>query len=473
MKIPRTVVAATLIVATIQTTILLQANGVTYDAYNALTHINHIAETGLPLTQEAETWGGATHSLQPLFYYLAAFATILLPTTHAALLIANLATLTIPLLTYLLAREISTQPQAPKIVALLSAFTPLLYAQTTLNATPITLAIPLLLASYYYFLRLGKSPRDQQLFIGYTIALALTHPISLLLVAATTVTLLLQRIQDIKFSKSMAEATLFATFFTTWANLLAHTDVLRTHGLGAIIQPLTPITLATAATNAGLLVVLAATYAASQYLRTETNQSAHALIALATTTLALTLTRIIPTNIGTLILTLALLPLAAGAIETYQQSKHRSRVPGGYAIGGVLLTILFITTSAVPALALGHQQLQNTPTAQEHQLLEELADVPRQKTHWDANKANLLRSHGFPTANTNNQLLATNPQQVQRDLQRLQQVNNPVAYIELLNQQDIQLIILEENHTRPVTERCFERIPTTNYEVYRLTCAVN
>lgn len=473
MKIPKTVVAATLIVAAIQTTILLQASGVTYDAYNTLTHINHIAETGLPLTQEAGTWQGATHSLQPLFYYLAAFMAILLPVTHAALLVANLATLAIPLLIYLLAREVSTQQPAPRVIALLSAFTPLLYAQTTLNATPITLAIPLLLASYYYFLRLGKSPRDQQLFIGYTIALALTHPISLLLVAATSTTLILQRVQDIKFSKSMAEATLFATFFTTWANLLAHTDTLRNHGLAAIIQPFTPTPLATAATNAGLLVVLAATYAASKYLRSETNQSAHALIALATTTLALTLVRIIPTNTGILLLTLALLPLVAGAIETYQQSKHRSRLPSTYVIGSALIAILFVTTSAVPALALGHQQLQNTPTAQEHQLLDELEDVPRQKTHWDAKRANLLRYHGFPTANTNNQLLASNPQQVQQDLQRLQQANNPVTYIELLNNQQIKLVILDENHTRPITERCFTRIPTTNYEVYRLTCAVN
>lgn len=474
MRIPKSILAAILISAAIRIAILTQTTGPTYEAYNELTQIKHLAETGLPLINDPHTWSGATNAIQPLFYYLAAFLSILLPIPAAALTAANLAALTIPIAVYGLAKEITTQYHAPAIITLASAFTPLLYQQTTLTANPLSLAIPLLLGAYYYFLRLGKTPRDQKLFILLTIALAATHPLSLLLAAAMLVTLLLKRIQDIPISKAMTEATIFATFFSVWANLLAHAQILKTHGISAIIQTTPQPTLATAATSAGLITLFAATYAANNYLREETHQSAHATIALAATTLAATLLQLIPTPIGLLLLSLALLPLAAGAIEQYQKSKHRSRLPLGYTLGALLITLTFLATSAVPAIAFGYEQLNNTPTLQEQQLIKELEETPRLKTHWDSRRGDLLRYHEFPTASNLHPLTTQHPQRVLEDLHALSQANNPVRYIEILNRNDIQLVILEANHTRPITERCFENIPTTTprYEVYRLQCVI-
>ncbi len=473
MKIPKSIIAAILISAAIRITILLQTNTVTYGGYQELTHIQHIAETGLPRITDPDAWLGAEYSLQQLYHYLAAFLTILVTPTTAALLLTNLAALTIPLISYYLAKEVTTSYNAPAIIALASAFTPLLYRETTLTASPLALAIPLLLAAYYYFLRLGKTPRDQKLFILTTIALTATHPISLLLPVAMTITLILQRVQAITFQQPMAEATLFTAFFALWGNLLANNQLLQNHGLTALINPATTTGLAQAVTATGLLVLLAATYAASNYLKQETSQSAHALTALAFTALAATILRLLPQETGLLLFSLALLPIAAGAIERYQKSKHQSRAPSLYTLGAALLTLIFLTTSAVPAISLGYDRVTDTPTLHEQQLIQELSDAPRLKTHWDARRGDYLRYHQFPVATTNNALASAQATTINQELAELETANNPVRYIQLLTKQNIRYIILEEGHNAPITDRCFSQLPTTNYEVYRLTCVVN
>lgn len=472
MDTRKSIVAAILISAAIRIAILHQTSGVTYAGYEDLTQIKHIVETGLPLTTDASAWGGAIYNTLPLYHYLAAFTSILLPIPHAALLVSNAAALAIPLAVYGLAKEVTTQYRAPDILALASAFTPLLYRETVITADPIALALPLFFGAYYYFLRLGKTPKDQALFLILTIALTATHPISILFVIAMLVTLLLKRIQAIEFSQPMAEAAFSATFFVTWANLLIYKETLQTHGISALTQAQGALSIPYAATNIGLLVLLAGTYATARYLAAEQNQSAHALAALALTTAALTLLRLLPQTTGLLLISITLLPLSAGAIQDYQNSRHRSRAPNLYSFGAVLLAALFLTTNAAPAIALGYEQLANTPSQQEHELMHELARTPRAVTYWDATHGDFLRYHGFGTPTTQNTRVSADTQQITHDLAELQTANNPVRYIELLNKHDIELLILENSTQTPITERCFTQLETTNYEVYKLRCVI-
>lgn len=473
MRIPKSVIIAVLISAILRITILTQVTGVDYQAYQELTIINQIAETGIPQTQDPILWGGSETGIQVLYHYLAAFITLILPTPHAALLLTNLAALSIPILAYALAREVSTNQTSASIIALASAFAPLLYQETVLNTTPITLAIPLLLGAYYYFLRLTKTPRDQYIFLILASALALTHPISLVLPAAMVITLLLKKIQAIPLNKATSEVTIFTTFFTVWANLLLNSNILQLNQISALIQEPIRISIGQALTNTGLLVVFAAAYATSRYLYQEKNPEAHTIISLAIVTLALTITQVLSLYVGLLLLSIALMPLCVGAIESYQKSKYTSRTPWAYTIVAGIFVIIFLVTNATTSVALGYTDINNTPTQEEQQLVQEIRDQVNQPTLWNQKRGDLLRYNNIPSIISSNSLISSNSQQIKNSLTRLEQANNPVRYIQVLNDLGVSVIILNQGHDAPITQRCFQEIPTTTtYEVYRVICEI-
>ena len=455
--------------------ILASQTGLSYDGYETLLQVQHIAEYAVPLYSNTASWGGSHYVFMPLFHYIIALTTIILPLSVALFLIPNVMFSLLPIPVYLLAREITKTRGAAEVVTIASAFTPLLY-QTSNQASPISLAIPLMFWAYYLFIRLGKTPKDQNLFIIAIFTLLFTHPIALLLVPAMALTLLLTHIQRTTFRKAQAEATIFTTFFFVWGYAIVYKNTLANYGIATflIIREAPTLSTASLATLVGIIPLFAGTYAAFNYLVKERNEAAHAMTALGMMTLVLMITRIIPFLPGMIIFSTVLIILSAGSIELYVKARERSRLPSLYRAAYMLLLLLFVATNVVPAITYGIASLNDAPGREEQRVIEDMRwKVPKgSMVYWDQEKGHYLQAKGYSVPFDDNML--ANPQSItiKREMDVLEQTSSQIQYIELLNKYDVDYVVLPGISDRPITDRCFKMIIYGKTEVYKLECAV-
>ncbi len=60
------------------------------DAYFTIRQVEHIRQTGLPIFEDALSYGGRTYIFPPLFHYVLAFFNLFLPITIVGKLIPNI-----------------------------------------------------------------------------------------------------------------------------------------------------------------------------------------------------------------------------------------------------------------------------------------------------------------------------------------------------------------------------------------------
>lgn len=467
---PLLITAITLSI-TIRAILLVQAPGIGFEAYQTLLHATHIAETGFPLIETTTAWGEAHTQTAPLFYYLIAFATIFLTEQQAALWIPNILISLLPIPVYLLASQLTKNNKAIITATLASVFIPVLYPQTLLTASPLSLAIPLFFGAYYYFVRLAKTPRYQIHFITTTALLTLTHPIALLLVPAMAITILLTYVQRTRFSKTLTEAALFTTFLTVWANVIIYKTPLQWYGLRALnISPQPLLGIAETIVLVGMLPLIVGVLAAFSYLTEEKDTTAHALIALLAATIIGMLTTLLDPGLALAIASPTLLALTAGGIAKYAQAKRRARMPGMYTFMFTIGVAGFLITTAVPAIALGAESFREAPTDQDQEIL---AALPHSYTVlWDAQKGHYLQYHGITVPFDTHTTAHPDALRKTRQLQQALSQRTELRFIQALNEQEITVVVLPENHSLPLGERCFERLHK-EHEVYQLRCVVH
>lgn len=466
-------VALTLAIA-MRAYILLQHPYLTYEAYETLLHIEHISHEGLPLFQRELIYGGVIVPFLPVFHYLLAFISIAAPAKSVALIIPNILASLTAIPAYLLATQVTRNRFAQGAATIASVFAPLLYSETLFSASPISLALPLFLLSYYYFIRLGRTPKYQIRFIVITALLALTHPIILLLAAAMIVTVLVTYVQGTRFSKSMAEAALFTTLIGLWINLLVYKQMLAAHGaflLWAFREG--AVTGASLVTLVGVLPLLAGVYAAYHYFSTEKNEAVHSLVALAGVTLLLLVLQLIEPRTGILILSITLILLGAAAGEQYAKARKRSRIPSLYWVGGAVLAVLFLLTNMIPAATLALEATQETVPPAEEAFVQSLGLRQGTIIYWDEKRALLLEEAGYGTPVTQNGLLHPDSARINQELQAATQTTSPIALIETLNKYGVQALITNGTTGTLVTGRCFEQVAQQPpWEAYRIRCVV-
>ncbi|MFT4250489.1 MAG: ArnT family glycosyltransferase [Candidatus Woesearchaeota archaeon] len=464
------VTIATILTLIIQLLLLTQATGPTIESYEHLTYAEHIQETGLPLLQDEKTWNQATYDYPPLYHYLIAFLALFMNTITAAFIITTLATASIPYLTYKLTEHVSTHQQAPSITALASSFSPLLYQQTTLQTTPYTLAIPLILLTLHAYISTTRSPKHQTLLLISTTALALTTPLSILVAIGLLLAVTLTKIQQKEVPKKTVEATLLVTFVSIWAALITYNNTIRDHGIQTFwnhSNQLADIT--TIVAGIGILTVLAGSYAAYTYIQDKTTTKAYPILGVILAIILAMSTNVINNNQAILLLSLLLLPLTAKTINLYTQEKHKARIPQSYNALAAIIIILFLTAHALPAITNAPETLTQTLTPQQQELLTTLP--PSEHTHhWNEELGFALHYHGHKTLLTSNQYANKHSQETKETINQL-----PTAtltqQVHILNDLGVQRIITTtpSKYTLP----CYTRVHTTNYyEVNQLQCVV-
>lgn len=205
------------------------------EAYFHFRHARYILENFLPLIYDSQSYGGNIILNTHIFHYFLAFWDVLFSDIIVYKIIPCLLASSIVIIVYYFIKEITKNDSAALFGAFLAAFIPT-YIETTLNQISLlSLLIPLLLLSLYFFLEMKEK---QKWFLYLSIILILLDPLNLLMLFTLLIFALLMYAESLHLRTEEKEGIgLFIVFFVL-VNLILYKSLYLEQGLTAIWQNL-------------------------------------------------------------------------------------------------------------------------------------------------------------------------------------------------------------------------------------------
>jgi len=209
----------------------------TYDSYFNLRQVQHIQETGLPLYNDPLSYGGREQIFLPLFHYLIAGFSFILPLEIAAKILPNLFLALLTIIIYYLSYKITENERSSLVSAILVGILPVIFYTNNFGVESFTL--PLIFFAILCFLNLPKQ-KYLYLYLLSFIILCFTSPTTFLLIIGLGIYLLLSYLENKKINEEEKEVLLFSLFTYLWIQFLFFKRVFLQEGI-AFIQQNVPI----------------------------------------------------------------------------------------------------------------------------------------------------------------------------------------------------------------------------------------
>jgi hypothetical protein len=340
------------------------------DAYFNLRQIQHIHDTGLPLYDDPLSVGGRTLFFTPVFHYVVATATLVMPVDVAVKIIPNLLATALMVIIYCMVLRLSKQDGVALVTALFSAFVPVWFGHTISTLSPATLAVPLLFFVLYAWLRVNE-PRWRYLYLASLILFAFTHPITLLFVLGIILYLILVLVEKLNIERTELEIALFSVFFVLWSQFLLYKKFILAHGPSVIWQNIPPsllsslfadVTVLTAIYQIGILPVLYGVFVVYRYLFRRRHKMTYFFIAFTLAAGLLLWFRLIPVQLGLILLGMLLLVLFSKWIDFFWGTIPTTRFHRWKPLAVVMLITAIALTGVLPSLAEAWAVQRGTPS---------------------------------------------------------------------------------------------------------------
>lgn len=327
------------------------------DAYFQLRQVEHIRSTGFPLFDDPLSYGGRSYSFSPVFHYVVAAGSLVMPMQSAVKVIPNiLAVLLMPII-FLIVRRISKEDSVALFISGFSAFVPVWFSHTINTLSPVTLAIPLLFFVIYSFMR-AEEPKWRYLYLCSLVLLSFTHPLVLLFVLGLIFYMILVLVEQLKIERAELEITLFSVFFVLWSQFILYKNFILAHGLAVIWQNIpasllsllfSNITILSAIYQIGILPVLYGVFVVYRYLFRRKHKMTYFLIAFTLAAVVLLWFRLIPIQLGMMLLGMFLLVLFSRWVDFFLSYVPTTRVSRFAPLFVLSLIIAFVLTGLLPS----------------------------------------------------------------------------------------------------------------------------
>ncbi|MBW3012006.1 hypothetical protein KY311_02390 [Candidatus Woesearchaeota archaeon] len=225
----------------LRTYFALQSDNFTYDAYFSYRQVEHIRETGKPIINAELSYGGRQYLFQPVFHYLLASFTFILPFSLALKLIPNIFASTLVFFVYLITKNITKHRGISLFTAFISIFVPVYFVATLNTLSPLSLQLPLTFLLLYCFME--KTKNWIVAFTVLSFLLPLIGASSILVIMGFAVFVVLSKIENIKLERKSVELMLFYSFIALWLTMLIFKKAFFTHGPFVIWQNIPKIIL--------------------------------------------------------------------------------------------------------------------------------------------------------------------------------------------------------------------------------------
>ncbi len=205
-------------------------------AYYVLRQVEHISRTGLPIRFDELSYNGRTQVISPVYYYTLAFFDMFLPLHFVAKVIPNIFASSIIFIVFLISMRFTRNTSAALFASSLSAFIPVYFLQTFNSVSIYSFIVPLLLFSFYSFMKMSIDDRFITPYLISIILLSFTHPVVLLLVLGEAFYILLLKLDKLPYKQIELEAILVSIFIVIWSQLLIYKNPFLQYGILLIRQ---------------------------------------------------------------------------------------------------------------------------------------------------------------------------------------------------------------------------------------------
>lgn len=330
------------------------------EGYFYFRQIEHMASEWELLSYDELSYGGRFVITSPFFLVFMAFWYFLFPSVSTLQIIPQVFVALLPMTVFLTVREMTKRNDAAFFSALMSAFIPVVFAETLFSLSPLTLALPLSFLLVYFFLRNTAVP-----FVVCAVALALTHPSSIIPIFGFLFYLIISRLAGFKVERPELELILFSTFFTLWIHFLFYKKAFLVHGLSFIHQNIpaallsryfTEISLAIALLQIGVYPLLWGIASISKYLFKTKDKLVFPIISLSLAVTLFLWLRFVAPSVGFMFLGVCLTILAGPVYVEVAAYFTKTRFSSLAPFAAVAAFLIVIPSLVLPSIYFAGQQ---------------------------------------------------------------------------------------------------------------------
>lgn len=356
---------------------VMQQKGFDYDAYNTLRQAEHIKETGVPLFNDPLSYSGRVFVFPPLFYYLLAGFSFLMPLELAAKIVPSLAFASLVIVVYFISKHLTKNKTAALIASFFSGFVPIFY-NTLGQISVYSLSLPMIFLLSYTFLRIDEK-RFATISIILIILLLLTHTSVLIILTSFIIYFVILKLEKQELNKKELEVAFFLFFLTIWFNLLLYKKAFFIHGIRFIWQNIPAPLLSSyfedisflgVISAVGVLPLLLGVYTIYHVFFKTKNQAATLYISFAFISFIMLWFKLIPFKIGLLFLSLNLIILSAYAVKIILVSISKTKTPWLSNVIVLAIIVLFVLSSLAPFVMTIKSETSNNPSLADINALE-------------------------------------------------------------------------------------------------------
>jgi hypothetical protein len=460
-------------------------------AYFTLRQVESILETGVPLYTDDLSYGGRVSIFLPLYYYVLAFFGLFMPMTLVLKLIPNIMASTIVLLTYSITLHTTRKWKVALFTAAIATVVPVYTSQTVNNASPYSLAAPLMFLALYLYMRTAQDKRYALPYLLAFFVLATTHASASVFLLGLLIHLLLAKLGGLKTNRSEVELALFSTLFLLWSYFTIFKNIFLSYGAsflwqnipaGVLSSYFRDITLIDAINQIGLIPLSAGIYLLYRYLFRVRNRSIYLLTSFTISVSLLLWLRLI-SFFGGLILLGLILTLFFGQffslfLDYIRKTKFSKLVP--YAVG--LAVLLLLATSGASTLFYTDREIRRGFGDDEINALVWL----RENTNESATVLGTLEEGHLITAVAqrsnvmdSNFLLAPDVDQRLQDLSTMYTTSSQIEAVKLFTQYDVGYIFFSINGklrykrtslSYAEDANCYQLVYDREVQIYQAKC---
>lgn len=337
-----------------------------YDSYLLVRNVDHIRETGKPLSDDPLSLTGTKRVGSPVFPYLLAAFSFLGDSMYKILPNLFMVLLLIPV--FLITKSLTESNVASFLAVILAGMGTFGSYLIAPSAVPIALSLILIL------LFLLQDPNKYlSWIISITLVIAFLSPTVFVLVLALLFLLLLLRIEGFGVEVKIGELFFFTLMLAVWFHVLLYKRALFTEGIRVLWQNLpssysalhfSNITFIALIYGLGTVTFLFGIFGIYHALFETHTKSAFSVISAILSLFTLLLLRVIELKLGILFLAVFLACMAGYGLLVTFRYVTRTKAPWLIYPLGVLVVLLFLFTSVLPSLASARVTLQDTPSSE-------------------------------------------------------------------------------------------------------------
>lgn len=335
-----------------------------YDSYFHLRIIEQIAENGHLLTSDSLSYGGRTIIVLPLFYYILGLLGWVFPLPLVTKVVPHVFLSLLPVIIFFIVRKITTQIGAAFFSAVISAFVPVLFADTLYSLSPTMLVLPFVFLTLFLFLHIDEKS-SVVFFVILVTALSLLHPSSALLITGLIGYLVVSRLEKFRLEKTELELIFFTTFVFLWLLFIFYKRAFLFHGLTLIQQNIpieivsryfTHISFTSALVQIGIIPLVGGIFTIYKYLFNMKNKPLYMYISLGISVTILLWFRLLQPTLGFVYLSVCLCILSGPAYVSVVRYFRKTRISSlsPFFIG--IIWLLIVPIMMVPTIYLSEQK---------------------------------------------------------------------------------------------------------------------